>query len=120
MTPDTMHWLLGMIGASTVTIIGAVVSLLVVAYRIGRIHHGIQSEREARERLTRALERVDERLATVDRLATKVEQLEASHAEERRRFSSDWPEMVSKVSALWAKVFSLQEWRKSNHDIAGE
>lgn len=118
--PETMHWLIGMIGAATATIVGAVVSLLVVAYRIGRIHHGIQSEREARERLTHALERVDERLATVDKLAVKVEQLEASHEEVRRRFTSAWPEMTSKVSALWAKVFSLNEWRKSNHDIAGE
>lgn len=120
MTPDLARWLVGIMGGATATILGAVVSLLVVAYRIGRIHHGIQSEREARERLTKALENVEERLATVDRLAVKVEQLEASHAEERRRFTSVWPELNSKVSALWAKVFSLNEWRKSNHDIAGE
>ena len=113
MNPDNIKWVLGALGSAVVVVVGAIAWLNVASYRIGRMHLSLEVEAKARAELSAQLKDVAEKLRAVDLLAAKVEQLEESHAEERRRFASDFPDMQSKVTALWERVFSLQEWRKS-------
>jgi argonaute-like protein implicated in RNA metabolism and viral defense len=113
MNPDNIKWVLGALGSAVVVVVGAIVWLNVASYRIGRMHLGLEVEAKARAELSTQLKDVADRLRALDMIAAKVEQLEESHAELRKRFTSDFPDVVSKVDQIWAKVFSLQEWRKS-------
>lgn len=113
LTPEMLKWAIGTIGACTVAIIGAVVWLATLVFRIGQKYGAVESEIASFKRAVNKLESSHERLGRIDVLETKLEQVIDSHAEERRRFASDFPEMQSKVTALWERVFSLQQWRKS-------
>lgn len=113
MNPELAKWLIGMIGGATVAIVGAVVWLTVLVFKIGQKYGAVETELAKFEKATAKLEAVHEELGRIDVLETKLEQLIDSHAEERKRFASDWPVMRSKVDRLWEKVMSLDGWRKS-------
>lgn len=113
-TPELVKWLIGSLAACGVAIVGAVVWLSVLTFRIGQKYGAVEEKLERFEDATKKLEGVHENLSRVDTLEARFEQLVESHAEERRRFASDWPEYKSKVDVLYEKVFSLTEWRKSN------
>lgn len=117
MTPELLKWLLGAIGGCTVAIVGAVVWLSVLTFRIGHKYGSVETKLEKFDKAIGKLESVQEDLQRIVVVETKLEQLLDSHAEERRRFASDWPEMKSKVDVLWEKVVSLGEWRRSRPQI---
>lgn len=113
MTPELAKWLIGAVAGATVTIVGAVVWLSVLVFRIGQKYGRVELELEKFGKATAKLETISEDLERLTVVETKLEQLIDSHAEERRRFASDWPAMKSRVDVLWEKVVSLGEWRRS-------
>ena len=113
MTPELLHLALWIIGGCTVTIVGAVVWLASLVFRIGKKYGAVEIEIDRLEKGVEKLDRSTEALARLPLIEQKLDQLAASHGEERRRWASEWPEYRSKVDRLWEKVFSLQSWRRS-------
>jgi hypothetical protein len=113
MTAELAKWLIGAIVGGAVTIVGAVVWLQVLVFRIGQKYGAVESKLEELDAAIEKLDKAGEKLARVDVIETKLAQLIESHAEERRRFASEWPELKSRVDVLWERVVSLADWRKS-------
>lgn len=113
MTAETLHLALWIIGGCTVAIVGAVVWLATLVFRIGQKYGVVETEIGEFKKSVAEFKKASERLERIPILEIKVDQLAMSSAEERRRFASEWPELREKVTTLWERVFSLQNWRKS-------
>lgn len=113
MTPELLKYLIGALASCTVVIVGAVVWLTVLTFRIGHKYGAVETKLERLDKVTSKLEEITEELTRLDVLETKLASLMDSHSEERRRFASDWPVLKSRVDTLWEKVMSIADWRKS-------
>ena len=113
MTPEMMKWALGAMGACTVTVLGAVVWLATLVFRVGQKYGSVETSLEAIKAAADAMQHAHERLDRIPIIEMKVEGLAESISEERRRFASLIPQMQEKLTTLWERVFSLQTWRKS-------
>lgn len=114
MTPELAKWLVGAIASSVVVLVGAIVWVSVLAFRVGK---KIGDYENTTRRLDEALLKLDhaaDRIGRIDVLESRLEQFANAHGEMQRRFASDFPEMREKVATLWEKVFSLSNWRKSS------
>lgn len=96
MTPELAHWVIGMLGSCTVVVVGAVVWLTTLVFNIGKKYGALEA-------LADKINSAKDRMERVPIIETKLDQLAASHAEERRRFASDFPAVVEKVTTLWER-----------------
>ena len=113
MNPELVKWAIVAIASCTVTIVGAVVWLATLVFKIGQKYGSVETELAALHETGKKFEKANDRLDRVPLIETKLDMLADAVAEERRRFASEFPEMQQKVTALWERVFSLQNWRKS-------
>jgi Tfp pilus assembly protein PilN len=109
-----VRWLIGAIGGVGAVVLAAVGWLVRVSYRMGERNRELQELADEIKETAASLAEVKKALGKVDHLELETRLLRASTEEVRRRMSSDFPEMKEKVAALWAKVFSLNQWRKSH------
>lgn len=94
-------------------IVAAVVWLTALVFRAGK-KFGAADEKLARlEKAGEKIEKASEKLERIPAIEVKVDML----ANVQSRMSSLFPPMQEKVTALWEKVFSLQNWRKSRPNI---
>lgn len=101
MTPEQLqefaslaHWAIGAFASCAVIVVGAVVWLTTLVFGIGKKYGALEA-------LTAKIDKTHDRIERVPIIETKLDQLALSHAEERRRFASDFPAIVEKVTALW-------------------
>lgn len=113
MTPELIElakWGLGLFGGVVTLVAAAIAALFRISFKLGS---------DARE-IKEALKDLGEMKADVKKIPaieTKLDTLAEAQAEDRRRFASEVPPLREKTVALWEKVFSLQEWRKSRPRI---
>ena len=117
MDPEVIKWVLGAAGAGVVAVLGGVASLLVVAYRIGKVHHEIEQVHAMQQLSTSELRSVNDKMARVALLEGKVDQLEESVAETRRGLTSIIPAMRAEIAGLQAKIENERDWRKSQGEF---
>ena len=117
MNPELLKWALGAVGACTVAIVGAVVWLATLVFKVGQKAGAVEKTIERLEKSVEKVDKVGERLEMIPLIKQQVEQLALTFTEERRRFNSVFPDLQHKVTTLWEKVFSLAEWRKSRPNI---
>lgn len=99
MTAHDFQWVIGLLGGSLVVVVGAFVTLLIFAFRVGRRDAGLSaSEKQIGEALTE-IKKYGERLSKVDELARGFEQM----AEFMRRVNSDVSELKTKTIRLEAR-----------------
>jgi hypothetical protein len=113
MTPEMMKWALGAMASLSAAVLGAVVWLTVLVFRVGQKYGAVENTLEAIQKTSDALHEDRTKLDRIPIIELKVDQLAQAQADERRRFASEWPEMREKVATLWQKVFSMANWRKS-------
>lgn len=113
MNPELAKWIIGALAGCTVTVVGAVVWLAVLVFKIGHKYGAVEKELSTLHETGKKFEKANEKLERVPLIETKLDLLADAVGEERRRFASEFPEMQQKVTALWERVFSLQNWRKS-------
>jgi hypothetical protein len=113
MNPELVKWIVVAIASCTATVIGAVVWLAVLVFKIGQKYGAVETELATIHEAGRKMEKANEKLDRVPLIETKLDMLADAVAEERRRFASEFPDMQQKVTTLWERVFSLQNWRKS-------
>ena len=109
MTPELAHWVIGMLGSCTVVVVGAVVWLTTLVFNIGKKYGALEA-------IADKIDKSGDRIDRIPILETKLDQLAQSHAEERRRFASDWPEMHERVTTLWER----SRRRESQGEYGGE
>ena len=119
MNIDLIKWVLGAIGGLVVVVVGAVAWLSMLVFKIGQKYGAVETQLETIEKAGEKLEKANERLEMIPVIKVQVEQLGLAFVEERRRFNSVFPEVQQKVTALWERVFSLQNWRASRPNING-
>lgn len=120
MNPELAKWVIFAIASCTVTVVGAVAWLAVLVFKIGQKYGAVETELATLHETGKKFEKANERLERIPVIETKLGQLAEVSAEERRRFASEWPPYRSKVDALWEKVMSLADWRKSRPQLDGE
>lgn len=119
MTPELIKWALAAVGTCTVAIVGAVVWLAALVFKVGQKAGHIETTIERLEKSAGLVDKVSDRLEMIPLIRQQLEQLTLALTEERRRINSVIPEMQQKVTALWERVFSLQNWRASRPNING-
>lgn len=114
------QWIIGLLLTCTSMVVGAVAWLSVLVFKIGQKYGAVETQLATIHKAGERFEKANEKLDRIPLLETKLDLLADSVAEERRRHASEFPEMRDKVTALWEKVFSLQNWRKSRPQFDGE
>lgn len=115
------------IWGAVVAIVGAVVWISALLFKVGQKAGGLDEKLARFEKAADKLDKTNERLEAIPLIKQQVEQLAFAFTEDRRRFNSVFPSVMakaeqvpvltSKVDALMAKVFSIDGWRKSQPKI---
>lgn len=106
MSPELAKWLIG-------SVVGAVVYISAIVFAVGRKYGKVESTLEALQEAAKKVEKASDKLERIPILEVKVDTIANAQA----RMSSLLPPMQEKVTALWEKVFSLQNWRRSRPDF---
>lgn len=120
MTPETIHLALWIFGCCTAAVVAAVVWLTALVFRVGHKYGLVERDLERLERGVADLEKATEKLERIPAIEAKLDQAIASHAEERRRYASEWPKLQEKVTTLWEKTFSIERWKRASQGQFGE
>jgi hypothetical protein len=111
-TPELAKILIGALLTGTATVIGAVVWLTTLVFRIGREHGRLEALADRIEHVAAMVEETKK----IPIIETKLDQLAAFYAEERRRYAGQWTEVLEKVAKLWDR----SEHRRESQGQYGE
>lgn len=106
MNAELAKWLIG-------AVVGAVLYISGIVFVVGRKYGKVETTLDALQKAAEKVEKASEKLERIPIIEVKVETLANAQA----RMSGMFPPMQEKVTALWEKVFSLQNWRKSRPNI---
>lgn len=117
MSEELAKWVVGTGISIVLALVGGVTATVVMAYRIGRVHHQLEQLTTGQAQVASDLKDAMKQLAVVAVLQMTVEQLKEFVEEDRRRHASVFPAMQRELAALKERVDGVRERQASQGDF---